>query len=226
MENTNQKDQTVFAAIRSRASERSSVISTATTASATASVTGIAGLISLPDAAPGFWLQAMTPEAAYKYRAVNGVSQCTRFVADMLVEHFGHDVFNMVFPNGVKGANDTFLEWKDNPNLQRLSPDDYSISDIQQLADDGYLVLMAYYYPEIAGHVAFVGHSELKLFTIPAISDLEGKRGTQMHPSYFPVMVQAGTYTGVTSMVYATNGWLRNDNFGSGIVRYYLVKAN
>ena len=46
-----------------------------------------------------------------------------------------------------------------------------------------------------------------------------------MHSSYFPVMVQAGTYTEVTSMVYATNGWLRNDNFGGGIVRYYVVKA-
>ena len=37
-------------------------------------------------------------------------------------------------------------------------------------------------------------------------------------------MVQAGTYTGITSMVYATNGWLRNDNYGQGIVRYYFVR--
>lgn len=167
----------------------------------------------------------MTREVAYQYKAVNGISQCTKFVADTLDEHFGRDTFSRVFPNGVKGSNDTFLEWKDNPNLVRLSPKDYSISDIQELADSGYLVLMAYYYPEIAGHVAFVGHSDLKLFTFPAINGLEGKSGTQMQSSYFPVMVQAGTYTGVTSMVYATNGWLRNDNFGTGIVRYYAVKA-
>ena len=167
----------------------------------------------------------MTRDVAYEYKAVNGISQCTSFVADTLDEHFGRDTFLRVFPTGVKGAKDTFLEWMENPNLIRLHPKDYSISDIQDLADSGYLVLMAYYYPENAGHVAFVGQSDLKLFTFPAIRGLEGKPGTQMHSSYFPVMVQAGTYTGITSMVYATNGWLRDDNFGTGIVRYYAGKA-
>ena len=183
------------------------------------------GFVRLPAPVPGFWVTMMTPEIAYEYRAINYVSQCTRFVADMLIEYFGDEVYVLVFPDGVKDANETFLDWKENPHLVRLPPSKLAISEIQDLSDGGYLVLMAYYYPDISGHVAFVGHSDLKLFTIPAINNLEGKRGSKMQPSYFPVMVQAGTYTGVTSMVYATNGWLRNDNFGSGVVRYYVVKA-
>ena len=166
----------------------------------------------------------MTPEIAYRYRAIDGRSQCTAYVADVLKSRFGDEVFEKVFPDGVKGSNQTFIDWANNRSLVRLSPEEYTIDDIQKLVNDGYLVLMAYYFPEIAGHVAFVGNRALKLFTIPPISDLEGRSGKDLGRSYLPVMVQAGTYTGITSMVYATNGWLRNDNFGSGVVRYYVVK--
>ena len=142
----------------------------------------------------------------------------------MLKRHLGRDVFQRVFPDGIKGSNETFVDWTRNSSLIRLTPEEYTIADIQKLADDGYLILMAYYYPKIAGHVAFIGHNKLKLFTIPPITDLEGTQGSRLSPAYLPVVVQAGTYTGITSMVYATNGWLRNDNFGRGIVRYYAVK--
>ena len=107
------------------------------------------------------------------------------------------------------------MDWVENGYLVRLDPKQFSIADIQHLANQGYLVLMAYYYPEIAGHVAFVGHSNLKMFTVPPIEGLEGRSGARLQRTWLPVMVQAGTYTGITSMVYATNGWLRNDNFGS-----------
>ena len=96
--------------------------------------------------------------------------------------------------------------------------------DIQTIADQGYLVLMAYYFAEVAGHVAFVGHSQLDLFTIPPITNLEGKNGQNLDSAWLPVMVQAGTYTGITSMVYATNKWLVNDNFRTGVVRYYALR--
>ena len=177
----------------------------------------------IPEAGPAFWTEVMTSDIAYQYRAINGVSQCTIFVADVIDEYFGEDLYSLVFPTGTKGANATFDDWIENQSLVRLSPDEYSIEEIQNLADEGYLILMAYFYAEISGHAAFVGHSELDLFTVPPIDGLEGKSGSQMDRSYYPVMVQAGTYTGVTSMVYATNGWLRNDNFGDGIVRYYAV---
>lgn len=180
----------------------------------------------IPEAGPEFWTEIMTSDVAYQYRAINGVSQCTIFVADVIDGHFGEELYSLVFPEGARGANDTFTDWIENQSLVWLSPDEYSIDDIQGLADEGYLILMAYYYAEISGHVAFVGHSDLDLFTYPPIDGLEGKNGRQMARSYFPVMVQAGTYTGVTSMVYATNGWLRNDNFGQGIVRYYAVSKS
>ena len=168
----------------------------------------------------------MTRDVAYEYRAVNGISKCTIFVSDTLDRHFGVDVQRRVFPDGVLGSNATYLAWRENPWLIRLSPEEYSIREIQELADDGYLVLMAYYFPRVAGHVAFVGHSDLELFTIPGIANLEGTAGRDLPASWFPVMVQAGTYTGITSMVYATNGWLRNDNFGSGVVCYYALKVD
>ena len=65
----------------------------------------------------------------------------------------------------------------ENDELIRLTPEEYTIEDIQTIADQGYLVLMAYYFAEVAGHVAFVGHSQLDLFTIPPITNLEGKNG-------------------------------------------------
>lgn len=184
------------------------------------------GYYRLPFDGPLFWMGAMTSDIAYRYRAIDGISQCALFVDDVITEYFGDQLFSQIFPDGLKSANDTFLDWIDNPALIRLSPDDFTIPEIQELADAGYLVLMAYYFPDIAGHVAFVGHSSLSLFTYPPIDSLEGKRGTQMDDTFFPVMVQAGTYTGVTSMVFATNGWLRDDNFGNGTVRYYAVKSD
>lgn len=184
------------------------------------------GFSTLPEQGPDFWTKMMTPDIAYQYRAINGRTKCTIFVGDMLTEYFGEEIFLKVFPEGVRGSNQTFLDWMENKSLIRLTPDRFSITDIQALADAGYLILMAYYYPEIAGHVAFVGHSDLKLFTVPILNDLEGKIGTQLDESFLPVMVQAGTYTGITSMVYATNGWLRSDNYGNGSVRYYAVTEN
>ncbi len=180
----------------------------------------------LPKKGPEFWKSVMTRDVAYEYRAINGISKCTLFMADTLKKHFDNEVYSRIFSDGVKGSNQTFLDWVKNRSLIRLEPDEYSIMEIQELADDGYLVLMAYYFPEIAGHVAFVGHSELDLFTIPAIDWLEGKRGPTLDHTLFPIMVQAGTYTGITSMVYATNGWLRNDHYGDGVVRYYAVKPS
>jgi hypothetical protein len=209
-----------------RTQRPSGATSTTSNSSNRGGIVGESGFYRLPEVGPGFWTRMISPEIAYQYRAINGVSKCTIFVGDMLNEHFERSVFTRVFPEGMKGANDTYVDWIYNGNLIRLTPDEYSIADIQELVDKGYLVLMAYFYPEIAGHVAFVGNSNLKLFTVPPIGGLEGKNGRALDPAWYPVMVQAGTYTGVTSMVYATNGWLRNNNYGSGVVRYYAVRAH
>lgn len=180
----------------------------------------------LPEDGNQFWPRIMTREIAIKYQAVNGRTKCTTFVADMINNFFGEKVYKSIFPNGVKGANTTFVDWSGNSSLIRLGSEDFTINDIQELADQNYLILMAYYYPKVAGHVAFVGTRGLIMFTIPPLDRLEGKDSQTLKESWLPVMVQAGTYTGVTSMVYATNGWLRNDNFEDGYVRYYLVKVS
>ena len=204
------------------------VVSAPSTTTAKTTSRGVAGaerFYRLPAQGPEFWESMMTRDVAREYQAVNGVSQCTRFVGDMLTEFFGRDVFTRVFPDGLLGANETFNAWARNDELIRLSPHEFTIMEIQELVDSGYLVLMAYYYPKIAGHAAFVGYSDLDLFSLPPISGLEGNSGRTLDRAWFPVMVQAGTYTGITSMVYATNGWLRDDNYGAGIVRYYALRA-
>ena len=51
----------------------------------------------IPDAGPDFWADIMTSDVAFQYRAINGVSQCTIFVADVIDEYFGEDLFSLVF---------------------------------------------------------------------------------------------------------------------------------
>jgi hypothetical protein len=177
----------------------------------------------LPTNPDDFWSQVMTREVAVDFQAVGGVTQCNRYVAYVLEEAFPEEVYTRVFPQGLRGANQTFLDWAENPHLHRLHPEEFSINEIQNLANKGYLILMAYYFPGVAGHVAFVGSRDLQMFTIPPLKDFEGKTGLDLPGPYLPVMVQAGTYTGITTMVYATNGWLRDQNFEKGTVRYYLV---
>jgi hypothetical protein len=178
----------------------------------------------LPTSPKVFWPQVMTREIAVNYQAVGGVTQCNRYLAYVLESAFEAAVYERVFPQGLRNANQTFLDWAENPNLERLHPEEFTIMEIQDLANRGYLVLMAYYFPGVAGHVAFVGSRDLQMFTIPPLADFESKSGLELSEPYLPVVIQAGTYTGITTMVYATNGWLRDQNFDKGTVRYYLVK--
>ena len=92
------------------------------------------------------------------------------------------------------------------------------------MANNGYLIILAYYYNLGPSHVAFLGNIGLELKTIPPLARLEGKAGTELDEDWLPVVVQAGTYSGITSMVYASNGWLRSNLFKKGTVCYYLIK--
>lgn len=181
-------------------------------------------VVFLPEDSFAFWNKIVTLELMQEYKAVNGRTMCNIFMGDILIKHFDEKVYSSVFPDGMKSPNILYADWKTNKNLIRLKASEYTIEEIQQMADDNYLIIMAYRYEKGPGHVAFVGNKKLKLRTIPPVKNLEGKNGAELKTSWLPVMVQAGTYTGITSMVYASNSWLRQDLFANGTVCYYLVR--
>jgi hypothetical protein len=60
-----------------------------------------------------------------------------------------------------------------------------------------------------------VGNSSLDLFSNTPISDQIGKKGTDLNASKFwPILVQAGTFSGVTSINYGTSDWFKGDRVG------------
>ena len=150
-------------------------------------------VVFLPEDSYTFWNKIVTSEMIQKYKAVNGRTKCNLFLSDILLTYFGEDVYNSIFPEGMKRPNVLYADWKTNENLIRLTVSDYTIDDIQQLANNNYLIIMAYRYDQGPGHVAFVGHEKLKLRTIPPINNLEGKNGTELKSSWLPVMVQSVT---------------------------------
>lgn len=171
-----------------------------------------------------FWSGMANEENLQKYRAVNGKTKCNIFLGRMVRIYFGDAVYARVFSQGMASPNRLFRYWKKNNNLVRLYPEYFSIQDIQDLASDGYVILLAYRNSRGPGHVAFVGSIDLQLNTIPPLVRLEGRDGRSLGTEWLPLVVQAGTYTGITSMAYASNGWLRKDLYAGGTVCYYLIK--
>lgn len=180
-----------------------------------------------PEDSRVFWRKAMTPEIARRYRATKKGTLCNIYVGDTLRRYFGDAVFERVFPHGVKSPHLMIREWRVNPFLERLDPALFSLEEIQDLADRGYLILLSYYYARGSSHLAFVGHSRLTLFTVPRIGKLEGKIGSALDEPWRPIVVQAGTYAGVTSVAYASNGWFTAgvNLYQAGTVRFYLVRG-
>jgi hypothetical protein len=120
-----------------------------------------------------------------------------------------------------------FESFKNNPNLERIPITDYNnLRAIQDLVDNGVLVLMIYKNDSGNGHIAFIGHSDMVYNTIydpssnkPAYEGMKLSNIPKPNDHHLTV-VQAGTYTGTTSILFATNGW--NDD----ITRKNLLKNN
>lgn len=173
-----------------------------------------------------FWQKVMDRTTAAKYQARGYLTQCNVYLSDMIRAHLGETVWKKIFPDGLEAPDELYRDWQKNPFLQLLDPEKFDLADIQRLADRGFLVLLSYYYDSGPSHVAFVGARNLVMFTLPPIAKLEGKKGGSLDQEWLPVVVQAGTYTGVTSAAYATNGWFGSavHPFESGIVKFYLVR--
>jgi hypothetical protein len=77
------------------------------------------------------------------------------------------------------------------------------------MADRGDLILVIYKNPkpDKSGHIAFIANSGLTLSTSPK-TIFEDEKGTTIDRNRFwPIVAQAGVKTGITSIVYATNGY-------------------
>jgi hypothetical protein len=153
----------------------------------------------------------MTQETIDQYDyEEGGIYQCNLFAQNIIREHYGDKVYTSIFDKGWDVTNVLFEKFKTNPALERINTDTTSMENIQTMADNGALILVIYKNPTegLSGHIAFVANSRLTLSTAPAINGLEGKRGTQVNRNErWPIVAQAGTYTGITSISYATNGY-------------------
>ena len=167
-------------------------------------------------------------ESVKAYRAHGGGTQCNVFVHAMLREQFGETTQKKIFPNGLKLSNVMFERFKENKEyLERI--DTMSMKKIQDMADRGVVILMACKNDKGPGHMAFVGHSS-QVINTDIVPEAEGylqqnKRITDLEEAWWPVVVQAGRYTGVTSARYATTGWLTNkDELLRDSIHFYAIK--
>ncbi len=55
---------------------------------------------------------------------------------------------------------------------------------------------------------------------------LEGRNAAALEDGWRPVVAQAGTYAGFTSIAYATTGWFTAsvNLYAAGTVRFYLIR--
>jgi hypothetical protein len=144
----------------------------------------------------------------YSAQENNGQTQCGTYVRDTVKSTLGEDIYNRIFEGRIENTNTMFESFKVNPNLERIEVPDYNnLRAIQDIADSGRLVIMIYQNLSDAGHIAFIGHSNMVYNTnyekAPhynglKLSDLDNHHLTVVH---------AGTFPGVTSIVYATSGW-------------------
>jgi hypothetical protein len=176
---------------------------------------------------------------------------CNLFVYSMIKEHFDKETVDKVFPGGCQQANKLYDSFekiaREDKGLEELKVDITdeksilkSLEDIQKMADGGMLILVVF---KAAGHghIAFVGCRGMTMSTATpsgAIKDYsanktyEHKTGYELSKDkvlkkFLPVIVHAGTYSGVTSIALATNDWktpTTRENLLRKSIRFYKVR--
>jgi hypothetical protein len=192
-----------------------------------------------------FFSNISNDEIRYKYSKEknNGVAQCNTYVKDMVLEYFGSEVHRNIFEGKDENANAMFLSFRDNPYLERINPFelDGGLQAIQQMADDGYLILLSTQCLDkdengnrISGHIAFIGTSNLTFSTnYSEAPDYNGKTLADINRpdlnEIHLVVVQAGVFPGITSIRWATTGWLnptKRDNLLRNDLYFYRVRSS
>jgi hypothetical protein len=108
------------------------------------------------------------------------------------------------------------------------------VQRIQEMADNGTLIIMSYRNNEVgkSGHIALVGRSDLLLFSVPKVhldtGDPLPQNVVNNDNKLFPILVQAGTFAGIVTMNWGTNGW-RNKKEQTRLleedIRFYAVRS-
>jgi len=164
------------------------------------------------------------------YRA-DSETHCNLFVQDMI--RTKTDLYNTIFQGNCNTSNNVFVSFQNNKNLENIQANSYNdLQNIQKMADNGILIMVVVKNSDGAGHIAFVGPSNLTYSTVYKDSqkapDYEGWKGTDPRlPLYNVTVVQAGTYSGTTSIRYTTTGWLGNKTREDRLkndMRFYAVK--
>jgi DNA-binding ferritin-like protein len=183
-----------------------------------------------------FYQRIMTPTIANQYSyETNKQYMCNAYVRDMILAEYGRDTYDMIFQGRDEDTNTMFESFKTNPNLEKLEPAGYSLEDIQAMANSGVLVLMIYQNlaPNERGHIAFIAHNNVKLFTVPdkavspnGLDPQQNIYGTELSSVELTV-AQAGVYAGFASIRFATNGWIvqkTRDTLRTNNLYFYTVK--
>jgi len=193
----------------------------------------------------GFFDNIMNDDIKREYSKANkGYLACNEYVRDVIRNNFGIDTYNRIFPNETDNANQLFLSFKDNQNLERINPYEFEggveagLRAIQGMADAGILIILSTQVlrkdkdgKDIPGHIAFIGRSDMRFdtkyettpyFNGQTISDLNT-------PSNWVhlVVIQAGVYPGTTSIVYTTDGYLKpeiRDDLLRNSLYFYAVR--
>jgi len=157
---------------------------------------------------------------------------CTTLLRDFIENKFGKEMYTRVFGDKMESANQMFESFRNNTNLEQIKVTDYdNLRAIQDLADRGVLIIVSIKNASGHGHVAIVGNSEMVYNTIyhPS-SDVPAYEGMTLSSlkNHHLTVVQAGTYTGATSILYATTGWdvyqTRKDLLDGNMI-FYTVKG-
>jgi hypothetical protein len=188
----------------------------------------------VPGDSLSFWNEIMTPSEAKKYSEGNnnGIPQCNNYIGDKIKATYGDEMYSRIFPNGMETANNLSKQFADNPNLQRIDTSQYSIEQIQAMANKGALIIMSYKNPnpQESGHAAFVANSGVGLFSVPATylrSDgtevaipQSGYGYNQTSKNAWPILSQAGSITGSVTMGWGTNDWNNEYYYESDPYKY------
>ncbi|MDR1838289.1 MAG: hypothetical protein LBQ93_01695 [Treponema sp.] len=163
----------------------------------------------------GFFNTLITPTLFNKYlpRTITNsegkqvtYTYCNQFVYDVILNRFGNEIYNNMFPGQRTNANSIFLSFINNPYMERLDINEWGTEGIKQLADDGYLIIASSYNNSGSGHIAFLGNRNLITSSIPRTSLHMNKSGFDL-PAHHYLFVQAGTFNGIISNQFATNDW-------------------
>ncbi|MBN2738429.1 MAG: DUF4157 domain-containing protein [Spirochaetales bacterium] len=135
-------------------------------------------------------------------------------------------------------SNENILELDENLGFKRGSnKKNVSMKKIQELANQGYMIIFYNDDPEYSDHIGIVVSDKNKIKTFYAEGEINAAEqyytnaykknalGSDINENELPIVYQAGTFPGYLSFLFAANYYTRaNNTWDSGHLHFYLVK--